>query len=222
MLPVDILQAFLARGAQAAAELWREGAATRVQTRAGQTLFDVYDPITDVFLVLEGRVILFTGESSPRPLLRLAGPAVCGDEGLLAGEARYSHSARCLETCTVMLLPAEALTPLVGTPAALAWLRDLSLRYQRTLATAIYEASSLEARLWRWLHDTFGSEPFVVPADPELGLHLCVSADRIARARRELVRRGRLEQNGTRARLAGDDEHERLMPERSLIHSCDR
>ena len=66
------------------------------------------------------------------------------------------------------------------------------MRYHRTMATAVYEALPIEVRLGRWLLDTFGETAFDLPSDKDLARHLCVSIDRLGRARRSMEKSGAL------------------------------
>jgi CRP-like cAMP-binding protein len=198
-------------------ELWDRSEGPRIETRAGQTLFDVHDPITEAFLIVEGRVILFSGEGSPRPLLRMAGPALCGDVELLLGAELHSHSARCLDRCRVAILSRADLDGLAASPTATAWYADIARRYHRTMATAIYEGLPIEVRLGRWLEDNFGETEFDLPADKEIARHLCVSPDRIGRARRAIERQGALVTEHGRTRI--DPAHLEEPLASSLIHS---
>ena len=84
---------------------------------AGQTIFDIDDPATELFIVSDGRVEIFAGS---RSLAMVERGDLFGEMALFDGGGR-SARAIAFETCSLIAIPYEQVKPLYLERPELLW-----------------------------------------------------------------------------------------------------
>ncbi len=121
-----------------------------VRARSGDAVFGAGDVADSVYLVLSGTFVL-TGDrrgGDPTKVLRRSGGGEAfGEEALLGPSALRSMSARCEETGTLALLPAQALRRVTERAGGGELLARLDRLLRRRVALDLLEATGLSRAL---------------------------------------------------------------------------
>jgi CRP-like cAMP-binding protein len=148
-----------ARGRSSAGALFDSGLGQPIIARAGQLVFSEGDPADAFYLLLSGTVRCYVSRAKDGPeertTLLCEGPAVVGDRDLLA-DVPESESVRCSSATTVLTWPRDAFLEAWSQSAELRALlvRDLSLRYAKSLALVGLQLEPLVRSVAVLLHET--------------------------------------------------------------------
>jgi CRP-like cAMP-binding protein len=182
-----------ARAKGTASALFESGLGQPIIGRAGQLVFSEGDPADAFYLLLSGSLRCYVSRAKDGPeertTLLCEGPAVVGDRDLLA-DLPETESVRCCSATTGLTWPREAFLVAWGQSAELRAIlvRDLALRYAKSLALASLQLEPLHRSVAALLRET--------QAKPELNNTtwiaevLCVAPKSITRAMTQLKREG--------------------------------
>lgn len=185
-----------ARAGSSAGALFDAGLGQPIMGRRGQLVFSEGDPADAFYLLLSGSLRCYVSRAKEGPeertTLLCEGPAVVGDRDLLA-DLPETESVRCSSATTVLSWPREAFLEAWSQSAELraVLVRDLSLRYAKSLALAGLQLEPLHRSVAALLRET--------RANPELSNTawiaevLSVAPKSVTRAMTQLRREGDVE-----------------------------
>ncbi len=197
-----------AQAGASASALFDSGLGQPIIGRAGQLVFSEGDPADAFYLLLSGTLRCYVSRTKDGPeertTLLCEGPAVVGDRDLLAGVSEM-ESVRCSSATTVLTWPGDAFLEAWSQSDELRALlvRDLSLRYAKSLALASLQLEPLAGSVAALLRET-GDKP-ELSNNTWIAEVLSVAPKSVTRALAQL-------------RRAGEQELDEI-PELRLFHS---
>jgi hypothetical protein len=151
-------------GGRSPRDLWESWSGVSLRTRADQQVYEAGDPADDIYLLLDGSLIVRTGEDQRQVSLVLEAPALWGDVELLAAASVRAASLDAVGVACLLRFDLESLHAARSKPGFLEWHdRDLAQRLHRMLLSGSGVWAPLERRLLHLLRVFAGREERIAP-----------------------------------------------------------
>jgi CRP-like cAMP-binding protein len=145
-------------------DLWDSWPGVSLRTRSDQQVYEAGDPADDVYLLLDGSLIVRTGEDQRQVALVLEAPAMWGDIELLAAAPLRAASLDAVGVACLLRFDLPALLAARSKTSFLEWHeRDLAERLHRMLLSGSGAWAPLERRLLHLLRVFAGREERLAP-----------------------------------------------------------